>query len=159
VHDSPMRSFWRKANDKQLELKGVDPMPPPSPGIDEPIRSTGHHDGNASAPTTLSDSAATTASIVTGKPLMVPVTSLCEDPNNPRTEFPDAELDELAQSIRQHGILQAIVVHPSDAQGRYRIHFGAKRFRAAIQVRPAPSDRSRTQAHRRRERTVGEIQR
>jgi ParB/RepB/Spo0J family partition protein len=42
-----------------------------------------------------------------------------------------AELDELADDIRQHGILQPIVVHPADSQGRYRIHFGAKRLRAA----------------------------
>jgi ParB family transcriptional regulator, chromosome partitioning protein len=62
---------------------------------------------------------------------MVPVTSLCEDPDNPRTEFPNEEIDELAEDIRQHGILQPIVVHPADAAGRYRIHFGAKRWRAA----------------------------
>jgi len=62
---------------------------------------------------------------------MLPLSALCEDPANPRTEFPDAELDELADDIRQHGILQPIVVHPADEQGRHRIHFGAKRWRAA----------------------------
>ncbi len=45
--------------------------------------------------------------------------------------------------------LQAIVVHPADAVGRYRIHFGAKRLRAArraglvevpVVVRDAPTD-------------------
>jgi ParB family transcriptional regulator, chromosome partitioning protein len=56
---------------------------------------------------------------------------LCEDPNNPRTEFPEGEMNELAEDIRQHGVLQPIVVHPADAAGRYRIHFGAKRWRAA----------------------------
>jgi ParB family chromosome partitioning protein len=66
-----------------------------------------------------------------GRPLQVAIALLCEDPNNPRTEFPEADLEELAQDIRQHGILQAIVVHPADAQGRYCIHFGAKRWRAA----------------------------
>ena len=69
--------------------------------------------------------------------------------NNPRTEFPDAELDELADDIRQYGILQAIVVHPADEEGAYRIHFGAMRLRAAqraglcevpIVVRDAPAD-------------------
>ena len=58
-------------------------------------------------------------------------TAIEEDSGNPRTEFPDAELDELAEDIRQHGILQPIVVHPADDAGRYRIHFGAKRLRAA----------------------------
>jgi len=85
----------------------------------------------------------------TGQPLIVPTTSLFEDPNNPRTEFPQAELDELVEDIRQHGILQPIVVHPADAAGRHQIHFGAKRWRAAqlagllevpVAVRDAPSD-------------------
>ena len=66
-----------------------------------------------------------------GKPLMLPVTVLREDPSNPRTEFPESELKELAEDVRQHGILQAIVVHPVDDAGLYRIHFGAKRWRAA----------------------------
>ena len=67
----------------------------------------------------------------TGEPLLIPLSALREDPDNPRTEFPLAELQELAEDIRQHGILQPIVVQPADAEGRYRIHFGAKRFRAA----------------------------
>lgn len=74
---------------------------------------------------------------------------ITEDPSNPRTEFPDAELAELADDIRQRGILQPLVVHPADAQGRYRLHFGAKRLRAALRagllevpvvVRDAPAD-------------------
>jgi ParB family transcriptional regulator, chromosome partitioning protein len=84
-----------------------------------------------------------------GKPLTLPVTVLREDPNNPRTEFPESELEELAEDVRQHGILQPIVVHPADEQGRYRIHFGAKRRRAAqhagltevpVVVRDTPTD-------------------
>jgi ParB family transcriptional regulator, chromosome partitioning protein len=65
---------------------------------------------------------------------MVPTASLYEDANNPRTEIPDAELDELADDIRQHGILQPIVVHRADREGRYQIHFGAKRWRAAQRI-------------------------
>lgn len=67
----------------------------------------------------------------TGEPLLVSVGLLDEDVGNPRTEFPEAELDELAEDIRQHGVLQPIVVHPADGAGRHRIHFGAKRLRAA----------------------------
>jgi ParB family chromosome partitioning protein len=134
AHHARMPSFWKRAIDKQLNLSGVEPMPPAPARTDKPTRSTGHEDGKTSVTPTRADSAATIANIVNANPLMVPVTSLCEDPNNPRTEFPETELDEIAQSIRQHGILQAIVVHPADAQGRYRIHFGAKRFRAAIRA-------------------------
>jgi len=73
----------------------------------------------------------TATSITAGQPSMLALISLYADPNNPRTGVPEAELDELAEDIWQHGILQAIVVHPADAEGRYRIHFGAKRWRAA----------------------------
>lgn len=84
-----------------------------------------------------------------GEPLLVPLSALCEDPDNPRTEFPSVDLQELAEDIRQHGILQPIVVQPVDADGRYRIHFGAKRYRAAglagleqvpVTVRPLAAD-------------------
>ncbi|HEY6355973.1 MAG TPA: ParB/RepB/Spo0J family partition protein [Burkholderiaceae bacterium] len=87
--------------------------------------------------------------IEAGRPLMLAVSCLYEDPSNPRTEVPEAELDELAEDIRQHGILQPIVVHPADGTGRYRIHFGSKRWRAAqrvdmqevpVVVRDAPAD-------------------
>jgi ParB family chromosome partitioning protein len=64
-------------------------------------------------------------------PLAVPIEALDEDPNNPRTEFPESELAELAQDIAERGVLQPIVVELVDATGRYRIRFGAKRWRAA----------------------------
>ena len=84
-----------------------------------------------------------------GRPLVLPVARLFEDPNNPRTEFAEAEIEELAEDIRQHGVLQPLVVHPADSQGRYGIHFGAKRWRAArraglievpVVLRDAPAD-------------------
>jgi ParB family transcriptional regulator, chromosome partitioning protein len=68
----------------------------------------------------------------TGEPLLVSVALLDEDPANPRTEFADAELEELAEDLRQNGMLQPLVVHPADSSGRYRIHFGTRRLRAAL---------------------------
>ena len=82
-------------------------------------------------------------------PPLVAVSAVYEDPNNPRTELPEEELNELAEDIRQRGILQPIVVHPADEDGRYRIHFGSKRWRAAqraglahvpVVVRDGPAD-------------------
>jgi ParB family transcriptional regulator, chromosome partitioning protein len=67
----------------------------------------------------------------TGEPLLVPIDRIDEDPDNPRTEFPDADIEELADDIRQHGVLQPIVVCAVAASGRYTIRLGAKRFRAA----------------------------
>lgn len=84
-----------------------------------------------------------------GRPLFVATSALDEDPSNPRTELPEDELAELTEDIRQRGILQPIVVHPVDGEGRYRIHFGARRWRAAqlaglaqvpVVVRDAPAD-------------------
>lgn len=54
------------------------------------------------------------------------------NPNQPRTQFPEASLEELAASIRAHGLLQPIVVrpHPQQGPGRYEIVAGERRFHA-----------------------------
>ncbi|OYX34107.1 MULTISPECIES: ParB/RepB/Spo0J family partition protein [unclassified Caulobacter] len=60
----------------------------------------------------------------------LPLTEIYEDPNNPRTGFDDAEIADLAASMREHKVLQPITVRPKDDKG-YMIRFGARRFRAA----------------------------
>jgi ParB family chromosome partitioning protein len=69
--------------------------------------------------------------VPTGLALLVPVDRLDEDPDNPRTAFPPEAIEELAQDIVQRGVLQPIVVSDRDAQGRYLIRFGSRRWRAA----------------------------
>ena len=56
----------------------------------------------ASAPPSLPEPATTAKFVANGLPLVVPIVSIDEDPSNPRTEFPDAEIEELAEDIRQH---------------------------------------------------------
>ncbi|HJS50564.1 MAG TPA: ParB/RepB/Spo0J family partition protein [Pyrinomonadaceae bacterium] len=51
------------------------------------------------------------------------------NPEQPRTRFAEAPLDELAQSIVANGIVQPIVVRK--ASGRYQIVAGERRWRAA----------------------------
>ena len=51
------------------------------------------------------------------------------NPQQPRTRFAEADLDELAASIRVNGIVQPIVVRP--VGGRYQIVAGERRWRAA----------------------------
>jgi ParB family chromosome partitioning protein len=51
------------------------------------------------------------------------------NPEQPRVDFPDAAIAELAQSIREAGILQPIVVVPEG--GGYKIIIGERRWRAA----------------------------
>jgi ParB family chromosome partitioning protein len=62
----------------------------------------------------------------------VPVEHIGPNPRNPRRTFAEAELEDLAASIRQHGIVQPIVVRPSPAKaGRYEIIAGERRWRAS----------------------------
>jgi ParB family transcriptional regulator, chromosome partitioning protein len=62
----------------------------------------------------------------------VPIEFLKPNPRNPRRTFSDAELGELAASVRQHGVIQPIVVRPvKGAQDRYEIIAGERRWRAA----------------------------
>jgi ParB family chromosome partitioning protein len=62
----------------------------------------------------------------------VPIEFLKANPRNPRRSFSDAELGELADSIRQRGVIQPIVVRPvKGAQDRYEIIAGERRWRAS----------------------------
>ena len=62
----------------------------------------------------------------------VPIEFLSPNPKNPRRHFGDADLTDLAQSIREHGVVQPVVARPSPAQaGRYEIIAGERRWRAA----------------------------
>src|SRR5947209_20253171 len=62
----------------------------------------------------------------------VPIEFLKPNPRNPRRDFSDAELRELADSIRQHGVIQPIVARPiKGAQDRFEIIAGERRWRAS----------------------------
>jgi ParB family chromosome partitioning protein len=62
----------------------------------------------------------------------VPIEFLKANPRNPRRTFSDAELGELADSIKQHGVIQPIAVRPvKGATDRYEIIAGERRWRAA----------------------------
>jgi ParB family chromosome partitioning protein len=51
------------------------------------------------------------------------------DPDQPRKRFNEDELEQLAASIKEHGVLQPIIVTPH--RGGYQIVAGERRFRAA----------------------------
>lgn len=59
----------------------------------------------------------------------LPVGAIRADPRQPRQNFDDTALDELAASIRARGLLQPILVRPID--GGYQIVAGERRWRAA----------------------------
>ncbi len=63
----------------------------------------------------------------------VPIEHLTPNPRNPRRIFADTELEELAQSIRERGIIQPIVVRsaPGGAGKSFEIIAGERRWRAS----------------------------
>jgi ParB family transcriptional regulator, chromosome partitioning protein len=62
----------------------------------------------------------------------VPIEFLRPNPRNPRREFAETELGELAASIKHHGVIQPIVVRPiRGAHDRFEIVAGERRWRAA----------------------------
>lgn len=61
---------------------------------------------------------------------VVPIAFVGANPRNPRRSFADADLADLAQSIREHGIVQPVVVRPA-AGGQFEIIAGERRWRAA----------------------------
>jgi len=60
----------------------------------------------------------------------VALTALAPNPHQPRQHFDKESLEQLADSIKQYGILQPLVVTPGGA-GQYLIIAGERRWRAA----------------------------
>ncbi len=61
---------------------------------------------------------------------MIDVDRIEPNPEQPRLEFDEDALDELAASIREHGVLQPILVRPRPG-GRYQLIAGERRWRAS----------------------------
>jgi ParB/RepB/Spo0J family partition protein len=61
---------------------------------------------------------------------VIPVDRIDSNPQQPRLAFDEATLEELAASIREHGVLQPILVRPRP-EGRYELIAGERRWRAS----------------------------
>lgn len=63
---------------------------------------------------------------------MVPIDRIVANPHQPRRTFAEAELNELAASIREKGVIQPLILrpHPKDVNG-FEIVAGERRWRAA----------------------------
>ncbi len=95
--------------------------------------------------------AATLSSVLSGPSVReVPVTAISPNPLQPRSQFDDASLQELARSILEYGILQPLVVEP--APDGYHLVAGERRLRASqlaglttvpAVIRPVGPDRAR----------------
>ncbi len=61
-----------------------------------------------------------------------PIEFIHPNPRNPRRAFGDSDLTDLAQSIKEHGIVQPVLVRPSSTvPGHYELIAGERRWRAA----------------------------
>lgn len=63
---------------------------------------------------------------------LVSVANIQPSNYNPRKRFDETGLDELAESIKQQGVLQPITVRPIADTDRYEIVFGERRYRASV---------------------------
>jgi ParB family chromosome partitioning protein len=60
----------------------------------------------------------------------LPLTMLTESTTNPRRIFEESALKELAETVRDKGVLSPLLVRPLNERS-FEIIFGARRFRAA----------------------------
>ena len=61
----------------------------------------------------------------------LPLTKIERNPNQPRKKFDQQALEELAESIRLHGVITPITVRHGEKDGYYQIITGERRWRAA----------------------------
>ncbi len=65
-----------------------------------------------------------------GKIWFIPVSKITSDPKQPRKHFKPEELDQLASSIKEHGVLQPLLV-VEKIDGGYELVAGERRWRAS----------------------------
>lgn len=65
-----------------------------------------------------------------GGVMQVPVESITRNPRQPRTQFDEKDLEELAASIREHGVIQPLIVSPARG-GNFILIAGERRLQAS----------------------------
>jgi ParB/RepB/Spo0J family partition protein len=65
----------------------------------------------------------------------IPLEAISPSPTNPRQTMDEAKLRDLVESVREHGVLQPILVRPHpEREARFEIVFGHRRFEAATRA-------------------------
>jgi ParB family chromosome partitioning protein len=62
---------------------------------------------------------------------LVAVDMISPNPRQPRRDMHAEELEELTASVREHGVLQPLIVTPADSDGQYVLIAGERRLKAA----------------------------
>ncbi|MQC27168.1 MAG: ParB/RepB/Spo0J family partition protein [Chloroflexi bacterium] len=61
----------------------------------------------------------------------IPVANIRPNPHQPRNQFAEEQLSELAESIRTHGVIQPLIVRQATGGGQYTLIAGERRLQAA----------------------------
>lgn len=85
--------------------------------------------------------------------MLIPIDAIGPNPEQPRREFDQAELESLAQSIRLHGVIQAITVEDG-GESYYVVVDGERRLRAAKMAGLTQINADVRRSHPMRERLV-----
>lgn len=72
-----------------------------------------------------------TSSVNDSSLLQVPIDNIQPNPYQPRLHMQEEQLEELASSIRTHGLMQPLVVSAADDEGKYTLIAGERRWRAS----------------------------
>lgn len=75
---------------------------------------------------------ASSPSVQPGRALrMIAPANIRPNPSQPRQRFDEGSLQELAQSLREHGLIQPIIVRPTEVPAVFELVAGERRWRAA----------------------------
>lgn len=107
--------------------QGIIPAGPVAPGAPRPA--TPGSTPSSTSPTELGSREARAGEARTSDIFHVPLAKVVRNPAQPRTHFDPASLRELADSIRERGVLQPILLRP--AGDHYQLVAGERRFLAA----------------------------
>jgi ParB family chromosome partitioning protein len=67
----------------------------------------------------------------TGSHQVVPLASICLPEYQPRQYFDEAALEELVTTVKEHGVLEPLLVRPTQKANQYELVAGGRRYRAA----------------------------
>lgn len=114
----------------ELPITSAPPQPAPAPTPAAPPVVNEAPATPPAAPASAATPAPAQAAAPESGPRSVPIDLVQRNPHQPRKHFDEADLGDLAGSIRTHGVLQPILVRPI-AGGKYEIVAGERRWRAA----------------------------
>lgn len=66
-----------------------------------------------------------------GSVTLIPIEQISRNPRQPRARFDEEELSELAASIREHGVIQPLILRQGTASGQFVLIAGERRLMAA----------------------------